>query len=193
MCGKGKCAGCNFAVSHFMKVFLTGFMGSGKSFYAAKLAELLSFPCIELDDEIEKEEGMTINQIFDQKGESYFRQREAEQLRKCMSTTSFVMACGGGASCYYDNMKLMNKNGVTVWINASEDVMVKRLLPEIHKRPLLKDMDERSVAMFVKDKLQERVTYYQQADIIVSADEFDLDSLRNNIQMMHQLKFGNHE
>lgn len=176
-----------------MKVFLIGFMGSGKSFYAAKLAEQLSLPCIELDGEIEQEEKMTINQLFDKKGESYFRQREAEQLRKWLNAGSFVMACGGGTPCYYDNMKRMNQYGVTVWINASEEAMVKRLLPEIHKRPLLKDMDERSVAMFVKHKLQERIAFYQQADIIVSADEFDIASLANNIKIIDRLKFGNHE
>lgn len=172
-----------------MKVFLIGFMGSGKSYWARLLAAKLNLPQIELDEEIEKATRLSINQVFDEKGEAWFRDIESQMLKKSVLQDSFIMSCGGGTPCFFDHMEWMNKQGVTVWFNPSEEKIIKNLLPEIHKRPLLKGMDEKELAIFVKQKMKERIGFYQQADITVSVDEIDTDTLKGNIEIIHKLKF----
>lgn len=174
---------------HSMKVFLVGFMGSGKSFWARPVADKLGLPVIELDSEIEKETRLSISQVFDEKGEAWFRDKEANVLKR-FSEGDFLMSCGGGAPCFFDNMKWMNSQGVTVWVNTSEEKIVKQLLPEIHKRPLLKGMNEKELGLFVKEKMKERIDFYRMADIIISSDRFDPDTLKENIELIHHLKYG---
>ena len=99
-----------------MKIFLIGLPGSGKSTIGKSLALELSYPFIDLDLDIEKAEGRTIKQIFKQMHEGYFRQLESKALKKyCQSQDSFVMATGGGAPCFFDNMEQINQAGKSVF------------------------------------------------------------------------------
>jgi shikimate kinase len=165
-----------------MKIFLIGFMGSGKSYLGKKLSEKLRLPFFDLDAEIESNEGKSINQLFDEKGEEYFRLREKDYLHLITeSHESFIMATGGGTPCYYNNIDYMNLAGTTVWINSTIDILFDRLLKEKSKRPLLKGLDETQLKGFIQKKFSDRKIYYEQAAISVDDNNESLEKILNKI------------
>src|SRR5438045_6679796 len=121
-----------------MKVFLLGLPGSGKTTLGKDLAASLEIKFIDLDYEIEKSEGATIREIFQAKKEDYFRKVESALLKKwCESSTDFVMATGGGAPVYFDNMSLINKAGASVFLDVPASEIANRILKtNIADRPL---------------------------------------------------------
>jgi shikimate kinase len=150
-----------------MRIFFIGFMGSGKSTWGRLIAEQLGEQFFDLDDMIEKRVNMKISDIFEKKGESYFRKIEGVCLRELYEVESFVLACGGGAPCHFDNMALMNSWGVTVWMNTPKQVMATRLLEEAENRPLVKGMSPAKLQEFIDDKLEERLQFYNQAKLVI--------------------------
>ena len=159
-----------------MKIFLIGFMGSGKTHWGRLLSQKLSLPFFDLDEQVVNEENKTITEIFAQEGEEYFRLKEKEVLHIITeSHSTFVMSCGGGAPCYFNNIEYMNKAGTTVWINASIDTLFKRLLKEKEQRPLLRELSDDQLKMFIKKKFSDRKIYYEQADMIVEDENITLD------------------
>lgn len=176
-----------------MKIFLVGMMGSGKSYWSKKLAEQMDLLRIELDDEIEKSEHASISRIFEEKGEHYFRVQESGLLKRYALFDDFVMSCGGGTACFFNNMDWMNRNGVTIWINPPEATIVKQIMPGILQRPLLAGMDGKAVAEFVAKKLEERKPYYEKADIICRESVINLDELQIQIINKYKEKFNDDE
>src|SRR5215203_5413608 len=112
-----------------MKIFLIGFMGSGKSYWGRKLSEKLNLPFFDLDEQVFSHEGKSISEIFTVHGEEYFRLQEKNTLHLLTeSHDSFIMATGGGTPCYFNNIEYMHLSGTTVWINTSQDELCKRLI-----------------------------------------------------------------
>jgi shikimate kinase len=160
-----------------MKIFFIGFMGAGKSYWAKQLSEKLNIPFFDLDEKIEEDEGKPINQVFEEKGEEYFRMKEKDTLHILTeSHETFVMACGGGAPCYFNNIDYMNRAGTTVWMNTPIEILYKRLLAEKSSRPLLKSLDDRQLKGFIIKKFSDRKIFYQQADVVVD-ENVTLDQL----------------
>ena len=161
-----------------MKIFLLGFMGSGKSYWGRLLSQKLQVPFFDLDEQIVNAEGKSINAIFDSNGEEYFRLLEKDTLHIITeSHDSMVMACGGGTPCYFNNIEYMNREGTTVWLDVPIQVLYERLIRERSRRPLLKDLSDDQVRSFIIKKFSDRKIYYEQADIIVNEDPILLDSL----------------
>ncbi len=159
-----------------MKIFLIGFMGSGKTHWGRLLSQKLSLPFFDLDEQITNTEGKSITEIFTQQGEEYFRLKEKEVLHIITeSHTTFVMSCGGGAPCYFNNIEYMKHSGTTVWINASQVTLFDRLVKEKEQRPLLKDLSNGELKMFIKKKFSDRKIYYEQADIVIDDETITLD------------------
>lgn len=146
-----------------MKLFLIGMMGSGKSFWTKKLSKKLKSGGYDLDFLIESHEEKTIPEIFAEDGEEYFRKSESKILRWFGEKKAFVLATGGGTPCFHDNMSWMNKNGITVWIDETVDVLAKRLEPEKDHRPLIQHLSDVELKTFLANKLAERTPFYQQA------------------------------
>ncbi len=165
-----------------MRIFLLGFMGSGKSYWGKKLSVSLGLPCFDLDKEIEKKEGLSITAIFDAYGEDRFRQLEAHYLRILSRDEDLLLSCGGGTPCFAENMEFMNNNGTTLWLDVPVAVMVNRLKRNKHKRPLLKNLNDRELKSFVETKLEERKSYYAQSRLIVNPIKFDVHSLTQKIK-----------
>lgn len=165
-----------------MKIFLLGFMGSGKSHWARKLSKSLGLPLWDLDIEIEKEMGFTIAEIFTHKGEDHFRELERDHLHHIVNKTSFMLSCGGGTPCFFDNMKFMNENGLTVWLDAPVQVMANRLKRKKHKRPLLKGLDDDQLTAFVTQRLEERRSFYEQSQLIIDPVKYTVTSLTEKIR-----------
>lgn len=160
-----------------MKIFLLGLMGSGKSFWKKELASRLKLTAYDLDQLIEAVEEASIPEIFETSGESYFRKTEAKMLRWFGEKKSFVLATGGGAPCFHENMKWMNQQGITIWLDEPVSVLVQRLKNETDNRPLLKHLDEKGVHQYLEKQLKERTPFYSKASIRVMGDEINLKTL----------------
>lgn len=159
------------------KIFLIGYMGSGKSTAGKKLAAKLGFEFIDLDKFIECETGKTIPEIFDEKGEAEFRALEHNALKKLITKECIVVACGGGTPCYYGNMDLMNNNGTTIYLKMSADSLASRLLNAKDKRPLIENKTEEELRSFITEHLEKREDIYHQAQYIVKGKNLNVDEL----------------
>jgi shikimate kinase len=164
------------------RLFLIGFMGCGKTYWGRQLGPALGIPFIDLDAKIEESAGKSINAIFAEEGEEYFRQLEKETLHLLSeSHPEFVMATGGGTPCFYKNIDYMKEIGRTVWINCSVDCLYSRLIKERESRPLVRDLGEEQLRAYIHRKHGDRRIFYQQADVIVETDDLKLEHLLERI------------
>jgi shikimate kinase len=159
------------------KIFLTGYMGSGKSTAGKSLSSQLGYEFIDLDKFIESEYKMTIPEIFSTKGEKEFRAMEHNALKKVMERDNIVVACGGGTPCYYDNMELMNSHGITIYLKMSADSLVNRLMNAKEKRPLVANKNEKELREFVNRQLEKREDTYHLAQYTVKGKDLNVKEL----------------
>jgi shikimate kinase len=161
-----------------MKIFLIGFMGSGKTHWGQRLAGKLQMPFFDLDSLIIEKENRSVAEIFADKGEEYFRFLEKEILESVTDQQeSFILSCGGGTPCFFNNIEFMKKHGKVIWLNTSVDVLRQRLQRDRMSRPLIADVTEDDLQRYIIRKLSERRMYYQQADVTVSEENTNLDEL----------------
>lgn len=157
-----------------MKILLLGYMGSGKSAVGQRLAKVLTLPFYDLDQEIEKETKKTISEIFQNKGEIFFRKTENEVLLKRLdSTENYILALGGGTPCYGNVMQLIKerKDVTSIFLHTSLQELTERLFPERAKRPLIAHIETKEVLNdFIRKHIFERNFYYNQAHKKVQAD-----------------------
>lgn len=156
-------------------------MGAGKTAIGNELSRQLKFNFIDTDSAIELSTGKTITQLFDEGGEIYFRLKEQEVLHSFKGKKNCVVATGGGAPCYSNNMEWMNQNGVTVYLKHHRGVLFHRLLPEKKTRPLLSKLDDVSLMEFIMEKLPDRDVYYRQSKIIIKADHLTISEVVKSI------------
>ncbi len=165
-----------------MKIFLIGFMGSGKSYWGRRLSEKLNLPFFDLDEQVVSHEEKSVSEIFSTLGEEYFRLQEKNTLNLLTeSHDSFIIATGGGTPCYFNNIEYMNSSGTTVWINTSPDELFKRLLKEKEKRPLISELSDEQLHAFILKKYSDRRIYYEQADMVIDDEPIELDTLIQKI------------
>lgn len=151
-----------------MRIYLTGFMGCGKTTVGRRLAQRLGVGFVDLDEEIERRAGMTVRQIFEQQGEPVFRQMEAEALRGSLALPDVVVALGGGTTAFESNAALIRSNGLSVWLNPAFATISSRIGGRGKAdRPLFKD-DVQALALY-----RERLPAYRRADVTmdVAPDE----------------------
>jgi shikimate kinase len=162
-----------------LKVVLVGLPGSGKSTFGRQLASVLNFPYYDLDQLIESNYEMKIPEIFSKFGEGKFREWESESLRQTLeSTDSFVLASGGGCPCFNDNMDMINKHGVSVYLDVPLDEISTRLgLSKIQNRPMFQGLDRDEITAKLKSLLLEREYFYNQAKIKLSGEDFSAELL----------------
>lgn len=154
-----------------MLFFLNGFMGSGKSHWGKIWAAEFKLAFVDLDEVIQMEEGSSVVDIFESKGEEYFRRVEAKTLREVSEQKNTIIACGGGTPCFHDNMKWMNDKGISVYISATPEDILRRLLNGQAQRPLIKKLNPSELLFFIQQKIKEREPFYKQCNIILqSAD-----------------------
>jgi shikimate kinase len=161
-----------------MKIFLIGFMGSGKTHWGRHLSTKLGIPFYDLDTVIVENEGSSVADIFTIKGEEYFRYQEKLKLEEIAERhESFILSCGGGTPCFFNNIEFMKKNGKVIWLNTSVEALKQRLLKEKMSRPLISEVDDEDLRRYIIRKLSERRMYYQQADLTVSEETTTLEEL----------------
>jgi shikimate kinase len=166
-----------------MRIFLIGFMGSGKTHWGRLLSQRLELPFYDLDEEIVKSEQLTVQQIFQEKGEEYFRFKEKELLEALIEDhKKVIISCGGGTPCFFNNIELMKRYGKVLWLNTHIDTLVQRLVRDKQHRPLVKNIPDDDLKAFIIKKMQERKLYYDQADIMVHEEVATLDTLINEMK-----------
>ncbi|MEM1121841.1 MAG: shikimate kinase [Bacteroidota bacterium] len=148
------------------KIYLIGFMGSGKSYMGKGLAQLLGWEFLDMDEFLEANEGQTISQIFEEGGETLFRALEKNYLHATYDFDKTIIATGGGAPCFFDNLAWMNTHGTTIYLDTPIPILVKRLKKETAHRPLLANKTAEQLASFIAQKLEARNPFYQKADHI---------------------------
>ena len=169
-----------------MKIFLNGFMGSGKSYWGKIWSEVSGLDYFDLDDMIEQQEGMTVDTIFEKKGESYFREKENEMLRSFAGKDNCIVSCGGGTPCFSENMQWMNGQGITVYLQTTPVKLLENIMLELGKRPMLKNINKGEMLFFIEQKLKERSPFYLQATKQLDVTLLTSDSIKDIISS------GNH-
>jgi shikimate kinase len=151
-----------------MKLYITGFMGSGKTTYGIELAEELGYDFFDLDKAVEKKAGKSIVEIFEKEGEGAFRTLESETLLETGSLDdNTVISTGGGTPCFHNNMTWMNQHGKTIYLKLFETELQKRLADQLHERPLLKELTKDTLLDFIYKTLRERAHFYHQAQVVI--------------------------
>jgi len=168
-----------------MKVFLVGYMASGKTTIGKVLAEKMNFQFIDLDQYIESKEDMSVPDIFKLKGEIYFRKIEALFLKELIeSDIKAIISLGGGTPCYGNNMELLlnSEDAITIYLKASLNELVKRLSKDKQNRPLIAHLDfDEALLEFVGKHLFERNQFYNQANYTVETDNASVTTIVEDI------------
>ena len=144
-------------------IFLLGFMGAGKSAVGKALAAKLNRRFIDTDDLIESKFGKSINSIFEDDGEEFFRDLESSALEESVMQTDAVISCGGGIVLLEKNRETIRKSGTSLFLNASPDLLLSRLKNQ-RERPLINGYKGREKLEKIKELLSERLPLYLKAD-----------------------------
>ncbi len=165
------------------KIILLGYMGCGKSTIANRLSKITNIPYVDLDKSIEERTNLSINDIFEQQGEIYFRKLEREVLIELLnSPENLIIGLGGGTPCYANNHELLKGDNIlSVYLKASVDTLFERLVANKSKRPLIADKNEDEMKEFIAKHLFDRSFYYNQAQYKVSIDGKSKDETTQDV------------
>lgn len=156
-----------------MTIFLTGYMASGKTTLGRALAAAAGMKFIDLDFYIEQRFHRKVSEIFAERGEEAFRRMESEMLREVGEFDDVVVSCGGGTPCHGGNMDYMLSRGVTLFLDAPVDVIVRRIIQGGSKRPIAARYSAEELPGFVEKHLAERMPAYSRAHIRVDAGDLE--------------------
>ena len=154
-------------------IFLIGMMASGKSQTGPKLAELLQYKFIDVDNLVEKVAQKPINDIFQEAGENVFRDFETQCLKEIIKVPSLVVSTGGGVIIKSENWGIL-RQGIIVWLDINEDIAIERLKSETDSRPLLKNNDIRGNYLQI---FNSRKDLYSQADIRIKVQNHSVEEV----------------
>lgn len=179
---------------HNHRIYLTGFMGCGKSTVGALLAERMGLDFVDLDETIAEGAGRSIEQIFADDGEDRFRSLEAEVLRRALRPA--VYATGGGALAIEANLRWALDHGTVIYLTADPEILAQRLLTAETQRPLLLDasgklLSPTDLQRRIEQMLIRRTPFYERAHITVAADSLPADQTATVIARALQQRHGN--
>ena len=138
-------------------------MGSGKTTLGRRLARITGLDFIDLDKYIEERHCRTVRQLFSDEGEEVFRRYERKALEEVSEFDNVLVSTGGGAPCFFDNMDLMNRTGITLFLDMPQEVLAARLIQSRNERPLIKDKSPEELRKFISESLAARRPFYEMA------------------------------
>lgn len=154
--------------------YLTGFMAAGKSTIGPILANTLGWEFYDLDKEVEKKEGTKITELFNRRGEEYFRKSETEILRKLSGRNEVIISLGGGAIASDENFRIIKSSGKIIYLKSSPEIVYKRLRFKRDRPAFIFEGDElpskEEFLRRINELLEARKKYYEQCDFIVDTD-----------------------
>lgn len=171
-----------------VRIFLTGYMGAGKTTLGKAFAKKLGVPFIDLDWYIEERFHKTVGELFTERGETGFRELERSILHEVAEFENVVISTGGGAPCFFDNMEFMNQTGKTVFLNVHPDILFQRLRVAKQQRPILQGKQDEELKDFIVQALERRASFYNQAHYVFDADELeDRSQIDTSVQRLQTL------
>ena len=163
-------------------IYLIGYMGAGKTTISKFLANELHLPFYDTDQEIEKNEGKSVFDIFKKDGELHFRMLETELLKNINENS--IIACGGGLPIYNNNIGLINSKGISIYLKASNNYLFNRLKNEKQSRPLIANKTDTELKFYIKNELQIRNSFYNLANYTILIDNKSIDRLLREINSL---------
>lgn len=163
------------SISRLTRIFLWGMPGVGKSTLGKRLASKLEWSFIDLDQLIEESQKHSIPEIFQNENENGFREIERSCLHETMQSNFTVISCGGGTPCFHDNADWMNKNGLTIYLDAQAGFLASRISQSKDQRPLIKNKQDALDEL--AEMLNKRERFYNQAKVIVQIPGQNIDQI----------------
>jgi shikimate kinase len=164
------------------RIYLLGFMGSGKTTHGRKIARMMGYDFVDMDSWIEEAVQMPVSEIFLKHGEPYFRQQEVNAIKALSKKEQVVIATGGGAPCHGENMDLMKASGLTIYLKLPPEALLSRLKISKNKRPLLEGKSDEEMRQTIEEMLSQREPFYNQATMIIDGLERVNERVVNAIQ-----------
>ncbi|WP_042271949.1 shikimate kinase [[Clostridium] dakarense] len=163
-----------------MRIILVGFMGSGKTVVGKKLSKKLKLKFVDMDEEIEIKSNSSVEKIFEEKGEEYFREKESNLLKELLSKENVVISTGGGIIKENKNCELLKKEKCVIFLDANEQTIINNVSYDLNKRPLLKD--SYNLHETINNLLSQRYKRYNKiAKIKVNVNNKNVDEVVSQI------------
>ena len=157
-------------------------MGSGKSHISKNLSQKINFKLIDLDQKISEQHGISIPEIFQTRGEIYFRKEEKRILEQLLnSEENLILSLGGGTPVYYNNMNIINEKSKSIFLRASVNTLTNRVLLQKNSRPLISKLEDSDIPEFIAKHLFERNPYYSQAHFSIDTDSKSASEISEEI------------
>jgi shikimate kinase len=156
-------------------------MGCGKSTLGKRLAKYLNLEFVDMDHYIEMRNHKSVPQIFAEEGEVEFRKKERKALEELSEFSDIVIATGGGAPCFFDNIDLMNQTGATIYMNIDPAILADRLIHSKTERPLIKGKSKEELIVFIDEMLAKRRPFYSQAKYEITEPDIDLEIIEEMV------------
>lgn len=166
----------------YSRIYLMGYMGSGKSTLGKRLANKTGYNFIDTDQVFEQRFKTSIHDYFRENGEENFRNLERSILHETFDFSNTIISTGGGTPCFYDNLRQIKKNGFSIYLRMSPEALYQRLMQTKRVRPLTAGLKEMELMEFIRKNLKERELYYEQADMSISGINLksrDLEAIIN--------------
>lgn len=166
------------------RVYITGFMGCGKTTAGKELASLLGWQFLDLDELIEKQYNKRIEEIFILSGEKTFREYESAILHNLNIEEDTIISVGGGAPCFGDNLDFMKRTGKIIYLRMTPVQLKTRISKDKKPRPLVKGLNEQELEKFIELRLAERELFYMQAGLIEDGSFVDIKLLAEKVMQV---------
>lgn len=157
------------------RIYIVGYMGAGKTTAAKRIANRLGWEVADTDAMFEEKYRISIHDFFQKYDEDLFRKLESEVLKSTENLENTVISTGGGLACFFDNMEWMNQHGLTVFMRISPEAAADRILNSKRKRPLTENKTKEELTEYIRQHYASRLPFYEQAQITVKSEGFDLD------------------
>ena len=167
----------NFNLKH-KPIIIVGMMAAGKSAIGRMLAKSLNRNFFDIDQNIEDRYHIKIYEIFEKYGEEKFRDIEHEEIKKIDSKSNNIISTGGGAFTFKRNYSILNKIGLTIWLNTNQKTIIKRLKKNLNNRPLLKDVE---IETYVSSLLLKRIPLYSKANLTITSKNYSKIEMKKKV------------
>jgi len=168
-----------------MRIYLIGFMTSGKSCLGRELAQACNMEFLDCDELFEEKYRITILDFFDKYGEGLFRKLEREILMETLQHEHAVIATGGGLPCFFDNMDVILRSGVSIYLRMSGHDLAKRIREIKKQRPLLKEIPSAGLEGYISSLMEEREPFYGKADHTFNGPDYPLQEILETVCPKH--------
>lgn len=164
-----------------MRIFIIGFMYSGKSTIGKKLAKAMNLKYIDTDNIIETKYNITVAHFFEKYGEELFREFERKILLEEIEKDNVIISTGGGLPCFNENMELIKQNGISIYLKMSPLSIIHRINHSKKKRPLLQNKSPEELQTYIETLLKQREIFYNQATLTIKGESINIKEIQDKI------------